>query len=121
MFQFLWKSEFMGERSVMKWILAQQSPLGSNPAVESQTAGGIPELVIILIILLMIATAVALITQRLRIPYASFGVNTFIFLLIGIEINPVTLWSILPSILFVILAYQLGRILSIYPLLSRWA
>lgn len=54
--------------------------------------------------------------------YASFGVNSFIFLLIGIEINPITLWRILPSILFVILAYQLGRILSVYPLLAglRW-
>ncbi|MCU0548239.1 MAG: sodium:proton antiporter [Leptolyngbya sp. Prado105] len=54
--------------------------------------------------------------------YASFSVNTFIFLLIGIEINLGTLWSLLPSILFVILAYQLGRILSVYPLLAglRW-
>jgi len=54
--------------------------------------------------------------------YAGFIVNTFIFLLIGIEINPGTLLSILPSILFVILAYQLGRILSVYPLLAglRW-
>ncbi len=54
--------------------------------------------------------------------YAGFGVNTFIFLLIGIEINPVTLWRILPSILFVILVYQLGRILSVYLLLAalRW-
>jgi CPA1 family monovalent cation:H+ antiporter len=54
--------------------------------------------------------------------YAGFGVNTFIFLLIGIEINPLTLWRILPSILFVILAYQLGRILSVYLLLAglRW-
>jgi len=54
--------------------------------------------------------------------YAGFGVNTFIFLLIGIEINPATLWSILPSILFVIVTYQLGRILSVYPLLAvlRW-
>jgi len=54
--------------------------------------------------------------------YAGFGVNTFIFLLIGIEINPVTLWRILPSILFIILAYQLGRILSVYLLLAglRW-
>jgi CPA1 family monovalent cation:H+ antiporter len=54
--------------------------------------------------------------------YAGFGVNTFIFLLIGIEIDPATLWSILPSILFVIVAYQLGRILSVYPLLAvlRW-
>jgi CPA1 family monovalent cation:H+ antiporter len=54
--------------------------------------------------------------------YASFGVNTFIFLLIGIEINPLTLWRILPSILLVILAYQLGRILSVYLLLAglRW-
>ncbi|BAY13843.1 Na+/H+ antiporter [Calothrix sp. NIES-2098] len=214
----------------MEWILAQQTPLDSNSAVDSQTAGTIPELVIILIILLLIATAVALITQRLRIPYvtglvlaglpitelwsrrigldpslvlnlflpilifeaaintdisrlrstfkplltvalalgtfqigqflgvsgavavviaglifgnlglpqsssasdritllsfweyAGFSVNTFIFLLIGIEINPVTLWRILPSILFVILAYQLGRILSVYVLLAglRW-
>lgn len=54
--------------------------------------------------------------------YAGFGVNTFIFLLIGIEINPVTLWKILPAILLVILAYQLGRILSVYLLLAglRW-
>jgi CPA1 family monovalent cation:H+ antiporter len=54
--------------------------------------------------------------------YAGFGVNTFIFLLIGIEINPVTLWRILPAILFVVLAYQLGRILSVYLLLAglRW-
>ncbi|MBW4536979.1 MAG: sodium:proton antiporter [Pleurocapsa minor HA4230-MV1] len=54
--------------------------------------------------------------------YASFGVNSFIFLLIGIEINPITLWRILPSILFVVLAYQLGRIFSVYPLLAglRW-
>ncbi|MBD1869522.1 sodium:proton antiporter [Cyanobacteria bacterium FACHB-471] len=50
--------------------------------------------------------------------YAGFGVNTFIFLLIGIEINPATLWRILPSILLVILAYQLGRILSVYLLLA---
>ncbi|HEY9762923.1 MAG TPA: sodium:proton antiporter [Trichocoleus sp.] len=54
--------------------------------------------------------------------YAGFGVNTFIFLLIGIEINPIMLWRILPAILLVILAYQLGRILSVYLLLAglRW-
>jgi CPA1 family monovalent cation:H+ antiporter len=54
--------------------------------------------------------------------YAGFIVNTFIFLLIGIEINPLTLWQTLPSIVLVILAYQLGRILSVYSLLSglRW-
>jgi CPA1 family monovalent cation:H+ antiporter len=56
---------------VMEWILTQQTPLDSNPALESQTAGSIPELVIILIILLMIATVVALVTQRLRIPYVT--------------------------------------------------
>ncbi|AKE62504.1 Na+/H+ antiporter [Microcystis aeruginosa NIES-3806] len=49
--------------------------------------------------------------------YAGFIVNTFIFLLIGIEINPLTLWQTLPSIVLVILAYQLGRILSVYSLL----
>ncbi|HEY9850231.1 MAG TPA: sodium:proton antiporter [Leptolyngbyaceae cyanobacterium] len=54
--------------------------------------------------------------------YAGFTVNTFIFLLIGIEINPLTLWTILPAILFAIVAYQLGRILSVYLLLNglRW-
>ncbi|OKH39142.1 sodium:proton antiporter [[Phormidium ambiguum] IAM M-71] len=54
--------------------------------------------------------------------YAGFTVNTFIFLLIGIEINPLTLWRILPAILLVIVAYQLGRILSVYLLLNglRW-
>ncbi|MDB9506819.1 sodium:proton antiporter [Microcystis aeruginosa CS-338/01] len=54
--------------------------------------------------------------------YAGFIVNTFIFLLIGIEINPLTIWQTLPSIVLVILAYQLGRILSVYSLLSllRW-
>jgi CPA1 family monovalent cation:H+ antiporter len=50
--------------------------------------------------------------------YAGFGVNTFIFLLIGIEINPASLWKISPSILLVILAYQLGRIISVYVLLA---
>jgi CPA1 family monovalent cation:H+ antiporter len=54
--------------------------------------------------------------------YASFAVNTFIFLLIGIEINPTTLWRLLPAILLVILAYQVGRIVSVYLLLAglRW-
>ena len=54
--------------------------------------------------------------------YASFGVNTFIFLLIGIEINPVTLSKILPAVLLAVLAYQVGRILTVYPLLAliRW-
>jgi CPA1 family monovalent cation:H+ antiporter len=54
--------------------------------------------------------------------YASFSVNTFIFLLIGIEIDPITLWRMLPAILFVILAYQLARVLSVYLLLApvRW-
>lgn len=50
--------------------------------------------------------------------YAGFGVNTFIFLLIGIEINPGSLWKISPSILLVVLAYQLGRIISVYVLLA---
>ncbi|WP_348247738.1 sodium:proton antiporter [Leptolyngbya sp. GB1-A1] len=57
--------------SVMEWILAQQTLSDSNPVLESQSAGAIPELVIILIILLMIATVVALVTQRLRIPYVT--------------------------------------------------
>ncbi|MEH2377524.1 MAG: sodium:proton antiporter [Nostoc sp.] len=54
--------------------------------------------------------------------YASFTVNTFIFLLIGVEINPVTLWKTLPAILLAVLAYQVGRVLTVYPLLAvlRW-
>ncbi len=54
--------------------------------------------------------------------YAGFSVNTFIFLLIGIEINPLTLWKILPSVLLVVVAYQLGRVISVYFLLAliRW-
>ncbi|BAW95563.1 Q3ME93_ANAVT Na+/H+ antiporter [[Synechococcus] sp. NIES-970] len=54
--------------------------------------------------------------------YAGFIVNTFIFLLIGIEINPLTLWQTLPSIVLVIIAYQLARIISVYALLGtlRW-
>lgn len=54
--------------------------------------------------------------------YAGFGVNTFIFLLIGVEIALETLWQILPSVLMAVLAYQIGRLLAVYPLLSllRW-
>jgi len=57
--------------SVIESIVAQPPFLGSNPATNSQTAGAIPELVIILIILLLIATFVALVTQRLGIPYVT--------------------------------------------------
>ncbi|WP_225938295.1 cation:proton antiporter [Leptothermofonsia sichuanensis] len=49
--------------------------------------------------------------------YAGFGVNTFIFLLIGLEINLATLGRTLPAVLLAILAYQIGRFLSVYPLL----
>ncbi|BAZ20623.1 sodium/hydrogen exchanger [Kalymmatonema gypsitolerans NIES-4073] len=54
--------------------------------------------------------------------YASFTVNTFIFLLIGVEIDLVTLWRALPGILLAVLAYQAARVLTIYPLLAgvRW-
>ena len=54
--------------------------------------------------------------------YAGFSVNTFIFLLIGVEIDPVELWRALPAFLLAVLAYQAGRILSVYPLLAgvRW-
>ncbi|HEY9662106.1 MAG TPA: sodium:proton antiporter, partial [Allocoleopsis sp.] len=54
--------------------------------------------------------------------YAGFGVNTFIFLLIGVEVSLPALWQTLPAVLLAVLAYQLGRILSVYPLLAglRW-
>lgn len=49
--------------------------------------------------------------------YAGFGVNTFIFLLVGIEVDPRVLIATIPAALFAIVAYQMGRIFSIYPLL----
>nr|WP_297078788.1 cation:proton antiporter [Thermoleptolyngbya sp. M55_K2018_002] len=50
--------------------------------------------------------------------YAAFGVNTFIFLLIGLELELFTLWRNLPAVLLAIAAYQVGRLLSVYPLLA---
>jgi len=50
--------------------------------------------------------------------YAGFGVNTFIFLLIGLEIKVTTLWQTLPGILLAFIAYQVGRALTVYPLLA---
>ena len=50
--------------------------------------------------------------------YAGFGVNTFIFLLIGVEVSLTTLWQTLPAVLLAILAYQVGRVLAVYPLLA---
>lgn len=54
--------------------------------------------------------------------FAGFGVNTFIFLLIGLEIDPLLLWRTLPAVLLAFAAYQIGRALSVYPLLAmvRW-
>ena len=49
--------------------------------------------------------------------YAGFGVNTFIFLLVGVEVESSVLWVTLPSAILAILGYQIGRIFSIYPLL----
>jgi CPA1 family monovalent cation:H+ antiporter len=50
--------------------------------------------------------------------YAGFGVNTFIFLLIGVEVNLTTLGQTFPAVIIATLAYQFGRILSVYPLLG---
>lgn len=50
--------------------------------------------------------------------YAGFSVNTFIFLLIGVELNPASLWNLLPAVLLAMLAYHIGRILAVYPLLA---
>lgn len=50
--------------------------------------------------------------------YAGFGVNTFIFLLIGLEVDLITLWQTLPFVLLAIAIYQIGRALSVYPLLA---
>lgn len=50
--------------------------------------------------------------------YAGFGVNTFIFLLIGIEVDVRVLIQTLPLVILAILIYQVGRALSVYPLLA---
>lgn len=50
--------------------------------------------------------------------YAGFGVNTFIFLLIGLEVNLGNLWAIWPQVLLAVVIYQIGRGLSVYPLLA---
>ncbi|KAM3103195.1 cation:proton antiporter [Phormidesmis sp. 146-12] len=50
--------------------------------------------------------------------YAGFGVNTFIFLLIGLEIDLPTLGRTLPAVLLAVLAYQTGRFLSVYSMLA---
>ncbi len=50
--------------------------------------------------------------------YAGFGVNTFIFLLIGVELEPSQLWQTLPAVLLAVFAYQMGRLISVYPLLA---
>lgn len=54
--------------------------------------------------------------------YAGFGVNTFIFLLIGLEIRLENLGRVLPAVLLAVVAYQIGRFLAVYPLLAivRW-
>jgi len=52
----------------------------------------------------------------------AFGVNSFIFLIVGLEVDLMTFWRTLPAVLMAILAYQIGRIVSVYPLLAmlRW-
>lgn len=47
--------------------------------------------------------------------YAGFGVNTFIFLFVGIEVNPSVLVKTIPVALLVVIIYQIGRVFSIYP------
>ncbi|PZU99377.1 MAG: sodium:proton antiporter [Pseudanabaena sp.] len=49
--------------------------------------------------------------------YAGFGANTFIFLLVGLEVDPSDLFKSAPAALLAIATYQIGRICSIYPLL----
>lgn len=48
----------------------------------------------------------------------AFIVNSFIFLLIGIEVDLITFFHTLPAVILAICAYQIGRLLSVYPLLA---
>jgi monovalent cation:H+ antiporter, CPA1 family len=50
--------------------------------------------------------------------YAGFGVNTFIFLLIGLELDLQLLWRSWPLVLGAVAIYQTGRLLAVYPLLA---
>lgn len=50
--------------------------------------------------------------------FAGFGVNTFIFLLIGLEINLFNIWQNLLGVILALIAYQVGRALTVYPLLT---
>jgi len=52
---------------------------------------------------------------------AGFCVIASFFLLIGVEIDLITLWRTLPAVLLAVLAYQVGAF-SVYPLLAivRW-
>lgn len=50
--------------------------------------------------------------------YAAFCVNTFIFLFIGVEVDPKSLLQTLPAVLLAIVAYQLARLVTVYPLMA---
>lgn len=50
--------------------------------------------------------------------FAGFAVNTFIFLLIGLEINLFSLWQNLLGVFLGLIAYQVGRAFTVYPLLT---
>ena len=54
----------------MLWLLGQ-SVLAQSSPVDPQVSGDLSELATILIVLLLVATAVALVTQQLRIPYVT--------------------------------------------------
>jgi CPA1 family monovalent cation:H+ antiporter len=47
--------------------------------------------------------------------YAGFGVNSVVFLLVGVNINPGDLIGQLPAILLAFLAVHIGRVAAVYP------
>jgi CPA1 family monovalent cation:H+ antiporter len=48
--------------------------------------------------------------------YAGFGVNSAVFLLVGLGLNREALWTFVPAILIAFLAVQVGRAGTVYPL-----
>jgi len=48
----------------------------------------------------------------------TFIINSFLFLLIGLEVDLITFFKTLPAIFLAIFAYQVARLLSVYPLLA---
>jgi CPA1 family monovalent cation:H+ antiporter len=115
------------EDSLSNILLTVAIALGTYQVSQTLGVSGVVAVVVAgLVVGNMELSRIASASSRLTIlsfwEYAGFGVNTFIFLLIGLEFRLENLAQILPGVLLAIIAYQAGRFLSVYPLmaLARW-